>query len=99
MATLNRREKFQAMGRNGGKSRRAAQTRTYPLRKVILDGQGIWPEHPARDTDALECGHFLGGAEDIIGRRYPARRRCYKCAKGQPPDFDPTKLAEEFDLT
>ncbi len=81
MATLNRREKFQAMGSKGGSSERAQKTRTYPLRKVIEDGIGLDPNRPHTDVDALECGHFLTGAEDIIGRRYPARRRCSKCAR------------------
>jgi hypothetical protein len=81
MATLNRREKFQSMGYRGATSERARKTRTYPLRKVLDDGIGLDPDRPNADVDALECGHFLSGAEDIIGRRYPARRRCHKCAK------------------
>lgn len=80
MATLNRREKFQAMGRHGGTSERAQKTRTYPLVKVLDSGVGLDPGRPYMDVDALECGHFLAGAEDIIGRRWPARRRCRKCA-------------------
>lgn len=55
-----------------------------PLRKVIairtIDGV---------EYDDLECGHRLIPAQDIIGRRCPARRRCRKCKMGKPTDFDP----------
>lgn len=57
----------------------------YPLRRVIDSGIGLSPEFPNLDVDALECGHYLSGAQDLVGRRYPGRRRCYKC--GDRPDW------------
>lgn len=62
--------------------------RSGPLKVVIATGEGWDSERPRTDVDLLECGHALTGAEDRIGRRYPARRRCWKCAKGQPPHID-----------
>lgn len=64
----------------------------YPLRKVLDAGVGADPSRPLGDVDVLECGHVLRGAKDLIGRRWPARRRCVKCFKGQPPTIDPESL-------
>lgn len=57
----------------------AKKVAQYPLRKVIDSGIGADPERPHGDVDVLECGHSLTGAKDLIGRRYPAHRRCRKC--------------------
>lgn len=51
----------------------------YPLRKVTDSGIGADPERPHFDVDVLECGHVLSGARDLIGRRWPGSRRCWKC--------------------
>lgn len=52
-----------------------------PLRCVIDQGEGADPARPWADVDVLECGHSLIGATDLVGRRYPSRRRCWKCGK------------------
>lgn len=62
----------------------------YPLRRVLerrlvrvgfTDGTGF-----PIPQDVLECGHMLSPAQDAFGERCPERRRCFKCAKGLPPD-------------
>jgi hypothetical protein len=65
-----------------------------PLVTVLQAGIGWDPERPHTDVDLLACGHALTGARDRIGRRYPARRRCYKCAHGRPPHIDAQTMAE-----
>ena len=57
-------------------AKRAAR---YPLRKVVEAGVGADPDRPYADVDVLECGHTLTGAEDLVGRYWPSRRRCRKC--------------------
>lgn len=61
----------------GGRAAAQSPSRTYPLRKVVGHDEAM---------DELDCGHILAGASDIMGRRYPDRRRCFKCAKGMPTD-------------
>lgn len=65
-------------------ARRAAEA---PLRAVVASGTGLDAEYPHGDRDVCECGHILRAASDLIGRRYPARRRCKKCASGKPRDL------------
>ena len=88
-------------GTTTGPSReqRAAKSRevgSRPLRRVVVAGVG-WGVEAGRsehaDVDVLECGHVLSGAKDLIGRRWPARRRCLKCASGQAPDLTLEQLA------
>jgi hypothetical protein len=77
--------------RKGSEAARA--TNRYPLRAVVDDA---YPEHVLVRSGLnddfilravlLECGHVLPQARDMIGVRYPARRRCRKCAEGLPRD-------------
>lgn len=70
------------MGRVG---KNMPDKRSYPLRKVVERGRNdAWDF----SKDYLECGHILPTPVDIIGERYPEKRRCHKCAKGKEPDFD-----------
>ncbi len=71
------------MGYRGATSRRARETRRYPLRRVVDDfakkeivagGSTYWV-----DAVKLECGHLVRPPRDIIGRRYPERMRCRAC--------------------
>lgn len=92
---MSRREKFQSMGYRGGTSRKAAQTRRYPLRKVVDEFAHETIEVGASTLEIerveLECGHKLSPPNDIIGRRYPARMRCRHCyrAEQEAADIDP----------
>jgi hypothetical protein len=61
------------------RSANAKAAARYPLRAVVEQGVGADPERPYADVDVLECGHTLSGATDLVGRRYPAKRRCFKC--------------------
>lgn len=64
--------------------RKAAKVNKYPLRAAL--GRIDHPAYPNRQdmpVVALECGHWLHLRND---GSYPVRRRCYKCAKGLPPD-------------
>ena len=63
------------------RSANAKAAAAHPLRKVVDWGVGADLSRPNSDVDVLECGHVLTGATDLIGRRYPARRRCWKCTK------------------
>lgn len=63
------------------RAQNARDAARYPLRKVVDWGRERDPEFPHRDVDVLECGHILSGATDLVGRRYPARRRCPKCGE------------------
>ncbi|ALA07280.1 hypothetical protein SECTIM467_156 [Brevibacillus phage SecTim467] len=56
--------------------------RKYPLKKVL------YREYL---EDYLECGHILPTPSDIIGLYYPERRRCHKCAKEKPVEFNVSK--------
>jgi hypothetical protein len=60
-------------------SKRAQQTAQYPLRVVL--------GYDLREFAVLECRHHIAPARDKGGVRYPARRRCWKCHKGLPPDI------------
>lgn len=64
----------------------AKKVMRYPLRTVVDWGIGRDPERPHSDVDVLECGHILRGATDLVGRRWPARRRCWKCWKESNPE-------------
>ena len=63
-------------------------TRKYPLVKVS-ERVFFNPKENINGVtcigwmDYLECGHILRTPQDIIGLRYPEKRRCYKCAKGK----------------
>lgn len=68
-----------------------------PLRTVIA--RRLWPVTVGASgnsynlpSDLLECGHRLGVASDMVGDRYPDRRRCRKCAAGQARDFEPAAV-------
>jgi hypothetical protein len=80
MLPLGKRKDGSTVGpspaQRGVNARRAAR---YPLRKVVEAGIGADPERPYADVDVLECGHVLSGASDMVGRRYPERRRCHRC--------------------
>lgn len=74
---MSRRDR--SMGYQGATSKRAKQTRRYPLRKVV-------DEHATREVAGskitcweLECGHKVQPPSDIIGPRYPTRMRCRRC--------------------
>lgn len=62
-----------------------ADRRSYPLRKVVERGRDNELDF---SKDYLECGHILPTPVDIIGERYPDKRRCHKCAKNKVADFD-----------
>jgi hypothetical protein len=65
-----------------------------PLRKVVANLPWMVPGVSVPlPSDLLECGHRLAEASDIYGPRYPARRRCHKCERGEPRDFDPSDVA------
>lgn len=81
---MSRKEQFRSMGYQGATSKKAKQTRRYPLRKVVdefarktitLDSGDSFKVEAVE----LECGHKLSPPTDLIGRRYPARMRCRKC--------------------
>jgi hypothetical protein len=55
---------------------------THPLRKVLFRELLM---------DYLECGHIRPTPSDIIGYRYPEKRRCFHCTKGKPAMFDVEK--------
>lgn len=62
-------------------------TQTSPLRNVVDRGiYKVFDWGLGVTQDHLECGHLLAPADDIYGPRYPSRRRCWKCAKGEPVD-------------
>lgn len=64
----------------------AKKAAAHPLRQVVDYGVGADPERPYGDVDVLECGHTLTGARDMVGRRYPDRRRCWKCTRDAAPE-------------
>jgi hypothetical protein len=80
---VSRKERFRSMGYQGGTSRRAAQTRRYPLRRVVNEfaSKEVTVGDTSYEVEAveLECGHKVSPPTDIIGRRYPARMRCRRC--------------------
>jgi len=62
-----------------------ADRRSYPLKKVMFR---------EKLKDYLECGHVLPTPQDRIGHYYPERRRCHKCSKGKPQDYNPEHETE-----
>jgi|ERR1700685_3558789 hypothetical protein len=73
-------------GYAGAQASVASPKRKWPLRAVV--GQTRVEIVPGFDVhrEVLECGHTIGQAKDMIGDRYPARRRCGKCYRGVPPE-------------
>jgi hypothetical protein len=70
----------------GAKASAQSPKRAWPLRRVV--GQVHVEVFPGVKAfrEELECGHLIGQAKDMIGERYPARRRCGKCNQGAPRD-------------
>jgi hypothetical protein len=62
-----------------------ANRRAAPLRLIV--GTGRNDEGLPREW--LECGHIVGVKQDAFGATAATRRRCHKCKKGRPQDFDP----------
>lgn len=69
----------------GGSAAAMSPKRKWPLRRVIED---VWVEVPPLlpagspfkvRRQKLECGHLIGIPTDMLGERYPERRRCGKC--------------------
>jgi hypothetical protein len=66
--------------RAGGIAAATSPTRKYPLRKIVgetmerIEGTTVEVRR-----QVLECGHTIAVPSDMIGERYPARRRCRKC--------------------
>lgn len=63
----------------GGEAAARSPKLKWPLRAVVggkhvevVPGVEVW-------RDELECGHLIRIATDMIGERYPARRRCGEC--------------------
>lgn len=74
---------------------RRKEVASQPLRRVVglVDVEvvpGRWLQH-----ELYECGHTRAPKEDHIGRTNAARRRCFKCHKGLPPDPAFKLLAEK----
>lgn len=60
----------------------------YPLRKVLETVEHSPYGDAAVLMELLECGHVLMPKQDIYGALHPNRRRCYKCSKGHPAEFN-----------
>ena len=58
--------------------------RKYPLRKII----GTKPHERLTNIshEVLACGHLAALKNDIYGETTATKRRCRKCAKGQPAE-------------
>lgn len=99
MSNLSR---YSSKGPHRGATKRRSEVASYPLRKVLDDAypkkveSRFGPDFLITMT-LVECGHLLSAASDFIGRRFPARRRCRKCAEGKPPDVELATAADTAD--
>lgn len=95
MSGSQRKRHLKRMGSKGGQ--RAKKTNSYPLRRVVNHhaqetveipegGVGPFKQSFTREAVELECGHLLSPPTHLMGRRYPARMRCWKCAKAAPSE-------------
>lgn len=55
--------------------------RQAPLRRIVSEGANEY----GVPTETLECGHVVHQKQYAFGRTNAYRRRCKKCAKGNPP--------------
>lgn len=66
---------------------------TAPLRRVLE------PDYPTPGalygTEPLECGHWITLSS---GWSYAERRRCRKCERGEPRQFDPQSERETWEV-
>jgi hypothetical protein len=80
-------------GQAGAEASARSPKKHWPLRKVVgsvlVETQpDVLPGCKFR-REALECGHLVPQAKDLIGDRYPARRRCRECAAAEATE-EPT---------
>lgn len=72
---------------NGGGPRpRSNGSHTGPLRR-ILHRVDLGPGTAVQE--ALECGHYQLPKRDLMGETVAVRRRCRKCKRNAPKDFEP----------
>lgn len=86
MGSLQRR-----FARGGGPRPRSNGSQNGPLRKIegrILNAQGA-------PRDLLECGHEVLPARDLMGERFPVRRRCKECKRTDAHALDEARECED----
>jgi hypothetical protein len=67
----------------GGRASANAPSRKWPLRKIVAETMKEVAPGVSVPRDVLECGHMVPPAHDMIGRTYPASRRCRRCYEAE----------------